>query len=56
MTMTEFDKKLIEKAGRMRRFNYRDVNVLISIADTEQAKDQLSDIRQTLYELAHETI
>ena len=54
--MTEFDKKLIEKAGQISSFRYRDVSVLISIADTEQAKDRLSVIRQNHYELAHETL
>ena len=54
--MTEFDKKLIEKAGRIRRSSYRDISVLISIADTQQGKDRLSDIGQNLCELAHETL
>lgn len=34
--MTEFDEKLIEKANGFRRWDYRNIDVLISIADTEK--------------------
>lgn len=54
--MTEFDKKLIEKANNIRRWDYRKIDVLITIADTEQAKQQLSYIRWELYDLVHETL
>lgn len=54
--MTDFDKKLIEKANSFSRWNYHDIDVLISIADTEEAREQLSNIRWELYSLVQETI
>lgn len=54
--MTDFDKKLIEKADAIRRSHYRDVDVLISIADTDEARGRLTDIRWTLYDLLQETL
>lgn len=54
--MTDFDKKLIEKANGSRRWDYRNIDVLISIADTEEARKRLADIRWELYDLVQETI
>lgn len=54
--MTDFDKKLIEKANGISRYRYRNIDVLISIADTEEAKKQLTNIRWELYDLVKETI
>lgn len=48
--MTDFDKKLIEKANGFRRWDYR------NIADTEEARKRLADIRWELYDLVQETI
>lgn len=50
--MTDFDKKLIEKANQMRCWDYRNIDILISIADTEEAKYELSIIRCDLHDLA----
>lgn len=54
--MTQFDRKLIEKANGFNRWDYRDIDVLISIADTEQARRQLAYIRGELYDLVQETL
>ncbi len=54
--MTDFDKKLIEKANAISRWNYRDIDVLISIADTSEAKKCLTNIRWELYDSVHETL
>ena len=54
--MTDFDRKLIEKANNMRRWDYRDVDVLMNIADTEEARRALSYIRGELYTLVQETL
>lgn len=54
--MTDFDKKLIEKADRISRYRYRDINVLISIAESNEAKEQLREIRQDLYDSVRETL
>ena len=54
--MTDFDKKLIEKANGFRRWDYRNIDVLISIADTEEARKRLTDIRWELYDLVKETL
>lgn len=54
--MTDFDKKLIEKANGISRWNYRDIDVLISIADTAEAKERLTNIRWELYDSVQETL
>lgn len=54
--MTEFDKKLIEKANNISRWRYRDIDVLISIADTEEARQRLTNIRWDLYDSVQETL
>lgn len=56
MNMTDFDKKLIEKAGRISRWDYRKIDVLISIADTAEARKQLEYMRWELYDLVQETL
>lgn len=54
--MTDFDKKLIEKASKFRRWDYRSIDVLISIADTDEARQQLTNIRWELYDSIQETL
>jgi len=54
--MTDFDKKLIEKAEKFSRWDYSKIDVLIAIADTEEARNRLADIRYELYEFAKESI
>lgn len=54
--MTDFDKKLIEKAGTINRWNWRDIDILISIADTPEARAHLEDIRGELRNLVQETL
>lgn len=54
--MTDFDKRLIEKANRFSRWNYRSIDVLISIADTIEARERLAEIRSTLRELVEESL
>ena len=54
--MTDFDKKLIEKANGFRRWDYRDIDVLISIADTDEARQRLTIIRWELYDLVQESL
>ena len=54
--MTDFDKKLIEKANNISRWNYRDIDVLISIADTAEAKERLTNIRWELYDSVQENL
>lgn len=54
--MTDFDKKLIEKADKFSRWNYRDIDILISIADTDEARERLKIIRWELYDSVQETL
>ena len=54
--MTDFDKRLIEKANGFRRWDYSAIDVLIAVADTEEARSRLADIRHELYELTQETL
>lgn len=54
--MTEFDKKLIEKAKGFCRYEYHKIDVLISIAETDQARKELSNIRWELYDFVKETL
>lgn len=54
--MTDFDKKLIQKANRFNRWDYRDIDVLIAIADTKEASLQLSRIQTDLYCMVEETV
>ena len=39
--MTDFDKQLIEKARGIRRWDYRQIDVLVAIADTDEARKRL---------------
>lgn len=54
--MTDFDKRLIEKAERIRRWDYRDIDILYRYADTDEARKRLTQIRWELYDLVMETI
>lgn len=54
--MTDFDKKLIKKANGLCRWDYRNSDVLVSIADTEEAREQLRILRWELYDSVHETL
>lgn len=54
--MTDFDKRLIEKAAGLSRWDYRKIDVLISVADTEDARRRLADIRWELRDAVKETI
>ncbi len=54
--MTDFDKKLIEKDERFSRHDYRDIDVLIAIAESDLARERLKIIRWELYDLLKETI
>lgn len=54
--MTDFDKRLIEKAEAISRYSYRDIDILIRLADTEEARRRLADIRRELYEFVMETL
>ena len=54
--MTDFDKKLIEKAESVSRYEYRDIDELIKKAETEEARQILTNIRWELYDLVVETI
>lgn len=53
--MTDFDKRLVEKANRFHRYDYDRIGVLIRIADTEEGAQRLDDIRHELYNLTLET-
>lgn len=39
--MTDFDKRLIEKADKFSRWDYSRIDTLISIADTKEGADRL---------------
>lgn len=54
--MTDFDKKLIAKADAFSRWNYLDICVLIAIADTDEARSRLREIRRDLYDSVQETL
>ncbi len=53
--MTEFDKKLIEEAESMSRYDYRDIDALIMKAESEEACERLRWIQYDLRELVYET-
>lgn len=53
--MTDFDKKLIEKANSYSRWDYRSVDALIDQAQTDEARMQLYYIRCELRDMALET-
>ncbi len=54
--MTDFDKRLIEKANRFNRWDYSRIDTLISIADTKEGAARLYTIKMELRELAEESI
>ena len=54
--MTDFDKKLIEKAEKFSRWDYRDIDVLIAIADTDRARRRLEDLRREFVDSIQETL
>lgn len=54
--MTEFDKQLIQKANHLCRWDYPYIDTMIVIADTDEARRRLAQIRQDLYDLILETI
>lgn len=54
--MTDFDIHLIEKARGFRRWEYRQIDVLVAIADTDEACKRLKEIRCELHDLVQETI
>lgn len=54
--MTEFDKRLLEKADTFRRWEWQSVDTLIKIADTAEAREQLACIRRQLRDLVRETV
>ena len=52
--MTEFDKVLIEKAKKVNVYNAHHIEVFKSIADTDEAREQLNEIRWKLYDRIYE--
>lgn len=54
--MTELDKKLIEAAQLIYRWKWRDISLLVSIADTEEARQRLTEIQNGLYDSTRETL
>ena len=54
--MTDFDKTLIDKAKQISRYHYRDINVLIGIADSNEAREQLAEIRRQKCDSVQETL
>ncbi len=54
--MTDFDKKLIEKASKLSRWNYHLIDALIAIADTQEAKNELATLRWEAYDLVQESL
>lgn len=53
--MTNFDIALIERARKFSRYDYRDIDVLIGVADTDKGKECLRNIREELYESVLDT-
>ena len=54
--MTDFDKKLIEKAHDFSRWDYRSIDTLIAIADTDEARARLTNLRWELYDSVQESL
>lgn len=48
--MTDFDRKLIEKARKVTAWSDRDIEAFMYIADTDEARDALEEIRDALPE------
>lgn len=53
--MTDFDKKLIEKADKISRWRYRDLDILIGLADTDEAREKIYQIQRELIDLCEES-
>lgn len=54
--MTEFDKILIEIASRISRWNYAYIDRIVLLADTQEARDRLADLRWMKYDSVQETL
>ncbi len=54
--MTEFDKQLIEKAKKLGRYQYDLIRMLRYVADSEEARRELTDLSDFYYERTLETI
>lgn len=54
--MTDFDRKLLEKANGFRRWAYFKIDILVSIADTEECRRRLLELRWELYNSVQETL
>lgn len=54
--MTELDKKLIEQANQLERWDYRKIDQLIMKAETKEARKLLTEIRWDKYDLVQETL
>lgn len=54
--MTDFDKSLIEKANNFSHWDYRKIDVLITLADTVEARRQLANLRCELRDLVKSTL
>lgn len=47
--MTTNDWNLINKAGAMKSHQWQDADLLVDLADTDEAKDRLQGIARRLY-------
>ena len=54
--MTENDKKLLEQARKIKRYDYYLVDDLIPLAETPEARMELHEIKRQLYDLVLDTI
>lgn len=54
--MTDYDKKLIELAESLVRWQWYKIDDLIKTADTNEARQRLIDIRFELYDSVLETL
>lgn len=54
--MTDFDRKLLEKASGFRRWDYFKIDILLTIADTEECRRRLLELRWELYDSVQETL
>lgn len=54
--MTDFDKTLIKKANGFSHWDYRKIDVLITLADTVEARRELANLRCEFYDLVKSTL
>lgn len=54
--MTEFDKQLVEAAKRLSIWDYRKIDKLIKIAETEQGREELGSIRMDYFDYVQDTL